>query len=31
MRHVASRRFWQAYEKHPEQIRAIADKNYTRC
>ena len=28
MRHFASRAFWEAYEKRPEQIRALADKNY---
>lgn len=29
MRHVASRTFWDAYGKLPEQVRALADKNYT--
>jgi hypothetical protein len=28
MRHFASRAFWQAYEKLPEQVRALADKSY---
>jgi hypothetical protein len=28
MRHFASRAFWQAYAKLPEQVRALADKNY---
>jgi hypothetical protein len=28
MRHFASRAFWEAYEKRPEQIRVLADKNY---
>jgi hypothetical protein len=28
MRHFASRAFWEAYDKLPEQIRALADKNY---
>jgi hypothetical protein len=28
MRHFASRAFWEAYEKLPEQIRTLADKNY---
>jgi hypothetical protein len=28
MRHLASRAFWQAYEKLPEQVRVLADKNY---
>lgn len=28
MRHFASPRFWQAYERLPEQVRALADKNY---
>jgi hypothetical protein len=28
MRHFASRAFWEAYQKLPEQIRALADKNY---
>ena len=28
MRHLASRAFWEAYEKLPEQVRALADKNY---
>jgi hypothetical protein len=28
MRHFASRRFWQAYEKLPVQIRELADKNF---
>ena len=29
MRHLASRAFWDAYGKLPEQVRALADKNYT--
>jgi hypothetical protein len=28
MRHSASPAFWQAYEKLPENVRALADKNY---
>ncbi len=28
MRHFASRTFWEAYEKLPEQVRVLADKNY---
>jgi hypothetical protein len=28
MRHLASRAFWEAYDKLPEQVRALADKNY---
>jgi hypothetical protein len=28
MRHFASRAFWQAYRNLPEQVRALADKNY---
>jgi len=28
MRHFASPAFWQAYEKLPEQVRVLADKNY---
>jgi hypothetical protein len=28
MRHFASRAFWDAHEKLPEQIRVLADKNY---
>jgi len=28
MRHFASRAFWEAYRKLPEQARALADKNY---
>ena len=28
MRHLASRAFWDAYGKLPEQVRALADKNY---
>jgi hypothetical protein len=28
MRHFASRAFWEAYDKPPEQVRALADKNY---
>lgn len=29
MRHFASRAFWDAYRRLPEQVRALADKNYT--
>ena len=29
MRHFASPAFWDAYQKLPEQVRALADKNYT--
>ena len=28
MKHLASRSFWDAYHRLPEQVRAIADKNY---
>jgi hypothetical protein len=28
MRHFASRAFWEAHDKLPEQVRALADKNY---
>jgi hypothetical protein len=28
MKHLASRAFWDAYGKLPEQVRALADKNY---
>jgi hypothetical protein len=28
MRHLASRAFWEAYEKLPAQVRELADKNY---
>jgi hypothetical protein len=28
MRHFASRAFWDAYHELPEQVRALADKNY---
>jgi hypothetical protein len=28
MRHLASRAFWEAYTKLPEQVRELADKNY---
>jgi hypothetical protein len=28
MRHFASRAFWEAYRKLPDQVRALADKNY---
>jgi hypothetical protein len=28
MRHFASRRFWQAYEKLPIHVRELADKNF---
>lgn len=29
MRHVASDSFWSAYEKLPEHVRGLADKNFT--
>ncbi len=29
MRHFASPAFWQAYEKLPQRVRELADKNYT--
>lgn len=29
MRHFASPAFWHAYAKLPENVRALADKNYT--
>ena len=28
MKHFASPAFWEAYEKLPDQVRALADKNY---
>ena len=28
MRHFASTRFWQAYEKLPKDVQSVADKNY---
>ena len=28
MKHVASQAFWQAYDKLPAQVRALADKNF---
>jgi hypothetical protein len=28
MRHFASPAFWDAYSKLPDQVRALADKNY---
>lgn len=28
MKHFASRAFWEAYDKLPEQVRALADKNF---
>ena len=28
MRHLASSKFWAAYDRLPEQIRELADKNY---
>jgi hypothetical protein len=28
MKHVASRAFWEAYNRLPEQVRVLADKNY---
>ena len=28
MRHFASASFWQAYERLPEQVRALADRNF---
>jgi hypothetical protein len=29
MRHFASPAFWEAYRRLPENVRALADKNYT--
>jgi hypothetical protein len=29
MKHFASMAFWEAYRSLPEQIRALADKNYS--
>jgi len=29
MRHFASPAFWEAYAKLPENVRSLADKNYT--
>ena len=29
MRHFAGPRFWQAYERLPDSIRKLADKNFT--
>jgi hypothetical protein len=28
MRHFASRRFWEAYDRLPQNMRSVADKNY---
>ncbi len=28
MRHVASQSFWQAYDKLPDSVRALADRNF---
>jgi hypothetical protein len=28
MRHFASRRFWEAYERLPQDVRTLADKNF---
>jgi hypothetical protein len=28
VRHLASRAFWEAYQKLPAQVRELADKNY---
>ena len=28
MKHVASQAFWQAYDKLPAQVRALADKDF---
>jgi hypothetical protein len=28
MKHFASRAFWEAYEKLPEQVRDLADRNF---
>lgn len=28
MKHLASRRFWAAYERLPEHVRDLADRNY---
>ena len=28
MKHFASPAFWEAYQRLPEQVRALADKNY---
>ena len=28
MRHFANPKFWEAYRRLPEQVRALADKNY---
>ncbi len=29
MKHFASPAFWEAYQRLPEQVRVLADKNYT--
>jgi hypothetical protein len=29
MKHFASPAFWKAYQSLPDQVRALADKNYT--
>jgi hypothetical protein len=28
MKHLASSSFWDAYKRHPEAVRRLADKNY---
>jgi hypothetical protein len=28
MRHFASRRYWASYQRLPQKVRALADKNY---
>ena len=28
MRHLATQRFWNAYERLPESVRSVADANY---
>lgn len=28
MKHYASQKFWECYEKLPDSVRALADKNY---
>ena len=28
MRHVATRRFWEAYDRLPSHVRELADRNY---
>jgi hypothetical protein len=29
MRHFANRKFWAAYDRLPQNLRSLADKNYT--